>query len=185
MLSDSVLVTLAASSKLGIEGFTVGASDSGSLKVAYGRVLLTIGTTKRLQVKVSAGDLSAVITNGSVAIVVESGKTQVIVFSGSVEISAYGKVVSAPKPGEGVDVAQGSAGSPYGVAAASLRALKSSLTLDESPTPLIAQSLETDLPGFIGPKSGHRRWRGVSEGFGEGMHLVPPFTQTPRSAIAP
>ena len=71
---------------------------------------------------------------------------------------------------------------PYNVTAATLHGLRGSLELDETPLAQISQSLETDLPGFVGPKSGHIRWHGMAETVGEGEHLAPPFAQYPAGA---
>jgi len=171
-LAEVAIATLGGSSKISLDKLEGTALRA---KLAYGRMRLLVTPEKPIAVEITTDSGAVLVSDGDVVIVVEGGKTQVVVLNGTATFSRA-KLTA----GMGCD----SGGSPYSVTGASVQALRRSLELDETPSTQIAQSLETDLPGFVGPKSGHIRWRGMAETVGEGAHLTPPFEQYPAGAIA-
>lgn len=176
-LAEVAVVTLGGSTKLTFDKLE---GTAMVVKLGYGRVRVTVTPERPVSLNVTTAAGQATVADGDVVVIVEGDKTQVVVLSGTATTtSAQG---SKDKLTAGMGCNAG--GAPYGVSAASLQALRRSLELDETPSLQIAQSLETDLPGFVGPKSGHTRWRGMAETVGEGAHLAPPFDQYPAGAIA-
>ena len=170
-LAQVAVVTLGASTKISFDKLEGTALQA---KLAYGRARLIVTPERPVSVSLTTDGGVVLVSDGDVVVIVEGGKTQVVVLGGS---AMLGKTKLAA--GVGCD----SGGAPYSVTGASVQALRRSLELDETPAAQIAQSLETDLPGFVGPKSGHIRWRGMAETVGESSHLAPPFEQYPAGAI--
>ncbi len=174
--ADVASVVAGGSSKFSVDKLD---AQNINVKIAYGRVRVTLTPGKKVTATLNTEGGSFVFAEGDVAVIKEGGKTQLVVFAGHAEARTSTQS-TAVATGEGVDLGGGA----YAVGAKSALALKRSLELDETPALAIAQTLETDLPGFVGPKSGHIRWRGPAESFGEGMRLFPPFSQSPFSATA-
>lgn len=183
-LGAGLLVVVGPSSKLILEKYEEGADPTWHLKVAYGRVRVVADSQR---VRLGAALVATAFETGEVVLISEGGKAQVVALSGTVAASG----VSATAGGKSLNVTQGlaadftasGASSTYAIKDKTQQELRVSLDLDETPLVEIAQALETDLPGFVGPQAGRIRWKGVSEGYGEGGVTKQPFNQTPVLAV--
>lgn len=175
-LAEVAVATLGPSTKLTFDKLE---GTAMVIKVGYGRVRVIVAPERPVGITLTTDAGQVLVSDGDIVLVVEGGKTQVVVLNGTAAMTWPHSAAVKLTAGMGCDA--GSA--PYSVAAASLQALRRSLELDETPITQISQSLETDLPGFVGPKSGHIRWRGMAETVGEGAHLAPPFEQYPAGAL--
>lgn len=149
-----------------------------TVRLEYGR-MRTVAAKQRI--KIETPTLSLTPESGEFVCIVEAGKSQVVVLQGNVKVQPQNKPEVGLSAPQAVDVAL-SVSAPYTTSDKTVRELRTSLDLDETPTTEIAQALETDLPGFVGPRASRVRWRGISEGYGEGAPLAQPFNQTPVKA---
>lgn len=177
-LGGGLLVVVGPSSKLVLEKYEEGADPTWHLKVAYGRVRVVADNQR---VRLGAAMVATAFQTGEVVLISEGGKAQVVALSGTVaasSVAATGKSLNLTQ-GLAADFTANGASTAYGIKDKTQQDLRVSLDLDETPLVEIAQALETDLPGFVGPQAGRIRWKGVSEGYGEGGVTKQPFNQTP------